>query len=160
MTSSSLTMNELQSLILENTPKTPQIDLNKFTGDLILSGRSIPENAAKLYEPVLTWVNEYINNPRPTTNFRINLEYYNSASSIWLAKILKALSRIDKEDYVLIIHLYLHIDDFEEMEEFDDIKDVFFPIGDIFHDAQVSIGLKLYGVDDNGFTVKSTSVFF
>ena len=68
MTSSGLTMNELQSLILENTPKTPQIDLNKFTGDLILSGRSIPENAAKLYEPVLTWVNEYINDPRPTTN--------------------------------------------------------------------------------------------
>ncbi len=160
MTSSELTMKELQSLILENTPKTPQIDLNKLTGDLILSGRSIPENAAKLYEPVLAWVNEYVNNPKPTTNLRINLEYYNSASSIWLAKILKALTRINKEDYVLIIHLYLHIDDFEEMEEFDDIKDVFFPIGDIFHDSLVSIGLKLYGMDDNGLTVKSTSVFF
>ena len=89
MTSSGLTMNELQSLILENTPKTPQIDLNKFTGDLILSGRSIPENAAKLYEPVLTWVNEYINDPRPTTNLRINLEYYNSASSRGLRSYCK-----------------------------------------------------------------------
>ncbi|HKK42781.1 MAG TPA: DUF1987 domain-containing protein [Bacteroidales bacterium] len=160
MTSSELTMKELQSLILENTPKTPQIDLNKLTGDLILSGRSIPENAAKLYEPVLTWVNEYVNDPRPATNLRINLEYFNSASSIWLAKILKTLTRIDKEDYVLIIHLYIHIDDFEEMEEFDDIKDVFFPIGDIFHGSTVSIGLKLYGIDDNGITVKNTSVFF
>jgi hypothetical protein len=160
MASGDLTMKELQSLILENTPKTPQIDLNKFTGNLILSGRSIPENAAKLYEPVLEWVNEYINDPKPTTNLRINLEYYNSASSIWLAKILKSLTRINKEDYVLIIHLYLHIEDFEEMEEFDDIKDVFFPLGNIFHGATVSIGLKLYGIDDNGITIKSTSVFF
>ena len=160
MASNDLTMKEFKSLIIEQTPKTPQIDLNKFTGDLIFSGRSIPENAAKLYEPVLNWVSEYIEVPKPTTNIRINLEYYNSASSIWLAKIFKVLTRISIPDYVLIIHLFLNIDDYDEMDEFDDIKDIFFPIGDIFHNAVVSIGLKLYGIDEKGEIVKNTSVFF
>ena len=49
-------MKEIQSLFIEQTQKTPQIELNQFTGNLIFSGKSIPENAAKVYEPVLNWV--------------------------------------------------------------------------------------------------------
>jgi hypothetical protein len=51
-------MKEFQNLILEQTPKTPQIDLNHLSGELIFSGKSIPENAAKVYEPLLNWVTD------------------------------------------------------------------------------------------------------
>jgi hypothetical protein len=152
-------MNKFQNLILEQTPKTPLIDLNHLTGDLILSGKSIPENAAKVYEPVLNWVTEYILNARTTTNFRIDLEYFNTSSTLWLAKILKVLIRINEPEYVLIIHLYLSVEDFDEMNEFEDIKDAFFPITDIFHDAIPSIGIKLHGTDDKGVIVKDALVF-
>jgi hypothetical protein len=140
-------MKDFQSLIIEETPKTPQIELNPITGDFIFSGRSIPENAAKVYEPILGWVSEYILNARPTTNLRLNMEYFNTSSSLWLAKILKVLVRISDPDYVLIIHLYLPLDEFEEMREFEDIKDVFFPIADIFQYAIPSIGIRLYGTE-------------
>jgi hypothetical protein len=140
-------MKDFQSLIIEETPKTPLIELNPLTGDFIFSGRSIPENAAKVYEPILNWVSEYIQHARPTTNMRLNMEYFNTSSSLWLAKILKVLVRISDPDYVLIIHLYLPIDEFEEMKEFEDIKDVFFPIADIFQYAIPSIGIRLYGTE-------------
>jgi hypothetical protein len=152
-------MNESQSLIVEQTPKTPQIDLNQLTGELIISGKSIPENAAKIYEPVFNWVKEYVVRPRPTTNLRLNLEYFNTASSLWFAKILKVLIQIKEPDYVLIIHLYLPLEEFEEMKEFDDIKEAFVPISDIFTGAIPSIGLKLYGTDDEGKIIKDTLVF-
>lgn len=152
-------MNELQSLIIEQTPKTPQIDMNQLTGELIISGKSIPENAAKVYEPALSWVNEYIQHARPTTNLRLNLEYFNTASSLWLAKILKVLIRINEPDYVLIIHLYLPLEEFEEMKEFEDIKEAFVPISDIFIGAVPSIGIKLYGTDEDGKIIKDTLVF-
>src|SRR5664279_5410164 len=97
-------MNEL---IIEQTPKTPQIDLNQLTGDLLFYGRSISENATKLYGPVLNWVAEYILEANPTTNLRFDLEYFNTASSIYLAKMLKVLTRIKVPEYVLIIHLYI-----------------------------------------------------
>jgi len=152
-------MKDFKSLMLEETPKTPQIELNPFTGDFIFSGKSIPENAAKVYEPVLEWVTEYILHARPTTNVRLNLEYYNTSSSLWLAKILKVLVRINEPDYVLIIHLYLPLDEFDEMKEFEDIKDVFFPIADIFQLAIPSIGIKLYGTNDQEQVVKDKMVF-
>jgi len=149
-------MNEL---IIEQTPKTPQIDLNQLTGDLLFYGRSIPENATKLYEPVLNWVAEYILKASPTTNLRLDLEYFNTASSIYLAKMLKVLTRIKVPEYVLIIHLYFPVEEFNEMNEFEDINDAFSPITDIFHDAITSIGIKLYAKDDKGEIIKTRLVF-
>lgn len=150
---------EIQILNIEQTKKSPQIDLNHLSGELLFAGKSIPENAAKVYEPVFNWVKEYILNARPTTNLRVNLEYFNTASTIWLVKILKVLCQINQPDYVLIIHIYLPIDEFDEMKDFEDIKDVFFPISDVSQGAKLSIGLKLYGTDDNGEIIKDTLVF-
>jgi hypothetical protein len=152
-------LKALQKINIEETPKTPHIELDPKTGDFIFSGRSIPENAAKLYEPVLNWVIEYIRDARPVTNVRINLEYFNTSSSLWLAKILKVLVRINEPDYTLIIHLYLPLEEYDDMKEFDDIKDVFFPITDIFQFAIPSIGIKLYGTNEESQIVKNKMVF-
>ena len=149
-------MNEL---IIEQTPKTQQIDLNQLTGDLLFYGKSIPENATKLYEPVLNWIAEYILTASPTTNLRLDLEYFNTASSIYLAKMLKVLTRIKVPEYVLIIHLYFPVEEFNEMNDFEDINDAFSPITDIFHDAITSIGIKLYAKDDKGEIIKTRLVF-
>jgi hypothetical protein len=152
-------MEEFKNLYIDNTPKTPQIDLNQFTGELIFSGKSIPENAAKVYEPVFNWVREYILKARPVTNIRLNLEYFNTASSIWLSKILKVLKQIDKPDYILYVHLYLPVEEYDEMKEFDDIRDAFFPISDIFQGATLSVGIKLYGTNDKSEIIKDALVF-
>ena len=92
---------EITKLYIESSPKTPNIDFDPYTGELILSGKSIPENAALVYERVFKWVSEYIKLPRPTTNFRINLEYFNTATAIWLSKIVAALCSIEKEECTL-----------------------------------------------------------
>ena len=152
-------MKEFSNYYVEQTPKTPQIDLNQYTGELILYGRSIPENAAKVYEPIFNWVSEYIHNARSTTNFRINLEYFNTSSSIWLVKILKVLIQIKDPDYVLILHIYIPLEDFEDMEESGDLKDAFSPISDILYDAVVSIGIKVYGIDDQEKILKDKLIF-
>jgi hypothetical protein len=148
----------MTELLIEQTPKTPQIDLNHFTGDLIFTGRSVPENAAKVYEPVLNWVKEYIQKANPTTNLRLNLEYYNTATSIWLTKIIKELIQINVPDFTLIVHLYLPIEDYNELNDFNDIKDAFLPIANIAYSAIPCIGIKLYGIDDNGEIIKDTLI--
>lgn len=148
---------ELRSLFYESTAKTPQLDLNQLTGELILSGRSIPENAAGLYENVLKWVKEYIKNPRHTTNLRINLEYFNSATSIWLKKIVKALCSIRKSEFTLIIHLYFHIEDYDSMD-IEDLRDALSPVFDIVGTPVICLAIKVYGTDDKGEILKESMV--
>ena len=148
---------ELKNLYIDPTNKTPQIDLNQFTGDLILAGRSIPENAAKCYEEVLKWITEYSLNPRQTTNLRLNLEYFNTASTIWIAKMIKVLCGMKKPEATLMIHLYFEIEEFENMEE-DDLKDTLSPIIDMIGITTVNIGIKIYGTDEKGEIIKESMV--
>ena len=148
---------QLKNNLIEGSAKTPQIDLNHLNGELIFSGRSIPENAAELYDDVLAWVNEYIKQPRQITNLRLNLEYFNTASSIWLAKIVKALSTIENSENTLIIHLYFNIEEFDSMDS-EDIKDTLSPIIDIIGSPMLSIGIKIYGTDPLGMIMKESMV--
>jgi len=149
-------MKELNNLFIEQTDKTPLVDFNYLSGELILSGKSIPINAPRIFEPLLEWVNDYIKNPRLTTNLRLNLEYFNTASSIWIAKIVKALSGITRPEGVLILHIYFPIEDFDDI---DDIKDDLSPVIDVVSSATVSVGLKIYGTDDAGKVLKESMIF-
>jgi hypothetical protein len=149
-------MKELKNMFVEQTEKTPLIDFNYMSGELILSGRSIPINAPRIFEPILDWINEYVKNPRQTTNLRLNLEYFNTASSIWLAKIVKALTGINKPECVLFLHVYFSIEDFDDI---DDIKDDLSPIIDVISSTTVSVGLKIYGTDESGKIMKESMIF-
>jgi hypothetical protein len=148
---------ELKNLFIEPTSKTPQVDFNHLTGELIISGRSIPENAAELYQDILKWVNQYASAPRHTTNLRLNLEYFNTASSIWLAKIVKSLTSIKETESTLLIHLYFNIEEFDSMDT-EDLKDALSPIIDMVGTPDVSLGIKIYGTDDKGEILKESMV--
>jgi hypothetical protein len=150
-------MKELKNIFIEPTSKTPQIDFNHLTGDLILSGRSIPENATGLYEPLYKWINEYVYDPKQTTNLRLNLEYFNTASSIWLAKITRSLSRMKNPENVLFIHLYFSLEDYDDMDT-EEITDTLSHVVDIIKTATISIGVKIYGTDEKSEIVKESIV--
>jgi hypothetical protein len=150
-------MKELKNLYKDPTQKTPQIDFNYLTGELILAGKSIPENATEIFSPIYDWVNNYIKNARQTTNLRLNLEYFNTASSIWLAKIVKCLSKIEIPDSVLQIHLYFNIEEFDTMD-IEDIKDSLSHVVDIVNNSTISIGIKIYGTDEKGRIIKESLV--
>ena len=141
----------------EGNAKSPQIDFNLRTGELILSGRSIPENAAKVYEPVLKLAEEYILAPRQVTNFRLNLYYFNSASMIWFARIVKTFARIDRDDAVLIIHLYFDQEDYELMDP-DEIRDMVCSLVEHAGTGKVSIGIKVYALDKENKVVKEDTI--
>ena len=148
---------ELSTVYIESTAKTPQIDLNQFTGELIFSGRSIPENSSKLYEDILNWVTEYVKRPKHSTNLRFNLEYFNTSSSIWLAKIVRTLCTMLNNEYTLTIHLYFSIDEFDNMDA-EDIKDELHPIIHMVGNPTVNLFIKLYGTDDDGAILKESMV--
>jgi SiaC family regulatory phosphoprotein len=102
-----LFMEELKNLVIEKTLKTPRIELIHGSGEISFSGKSLPENATRIYEPVLNWVTEYILQPKPVTNLRLNLEYFNTSSMLWISKIIKALTRINNPDFRLMVHIYI-----------------------------------------------------
>jgi hypothetical protein len=152
------TVVEIKNLFIEPTAKSPQIDLNHLNGELIFSGKSIPENAAKLYENVLKWVQNYTLTPKQTTNLRLNFEYFNTSSLIWISKIVRALCSMTEIENTVMIHLYFDIEDFDNIDDADH-KNAISPIIDMVGSPHISVGIKIYGIDEKGKILKESIVF-
>ncbi len=153
-------MKKPTDLIIGKTPKTPQIELKDSCGELSIKGRSLPENASRLYEPVLNWVNNYVIQPQPVTNLRLNVEYFNTSSSLWISKIIKTLTRINNPDYRLTVHIYIPLEEYDDMKLSADVRDSFNPITDILQDSIPEVSLKLYATDDTSRVIRDALVLF
>jgi len=153
-------MEKLTDLIVEKTSKTPQIELRYSSGEISLTGRSLPENATRIYEPVLNWVSNYVIQPQPVTNLRLNIEYFNTSSSLWISKIVKTLTRINNPDYRLMVHIYIPLEEYDDMKLSGDLRDSFSPFTDILQDSIPEVSLKLYATDDSSKVIRDALVLF
>ncbi|BDD10288.1 hypothetical protein FUAX_27200 [Fulvitalea axinellae] len=102
----------MEIINLEGTEDTPKILLDKKNGIFEISGRSLPEDSAEFYQPILDWIKSYGGDPNDKTEFEFKLEYFNTASSKLILDVLSALEDIDGTR----ILWYFHEDD-EDMEE-------------------------------------------
>ncbi len=117
----------METIKIQGTEDTPKIILDKENDLLEISGRSLPEDVTAFYEPVLTWLDEYAQNPSPKTIFNFKLIYFNTASSKLLLDILMKLEEIHEAGNDVLIRWHFPEDD-EDMEEageeYADIVDV------------------------------------
>ncbi len=109
----------MHSLEIGITESTPEVRLDKASGNFTISGRSLPEEAMQFYKPVLQWINKYIEDPNQTTVFQFNLDYINSASIRALNNILILLEKLfEKKFSVTVVWKYSKEDpEFKEIGE-------------------------------------------
>ena len=146
-------------LTISPTYNSPEVEFDPLSGVLKLTGKSIPENATQVYAPILGWVKEYVKDSCEETNLHLDLDYFNTASSIWIARMVKLLTRIPDPEKLLILHIYFHIEEFNEMEE-EDIKEALAPVFNVISEATLSVGVKIYGKDDFNTIVKEKLILF
>ncbi len=117
----------METIKIQGTEDTPKVILDKEKEIMEISGRSLPEDVASFYEPVLTWLEEYAQNPNKKTVFNFKLVYFNTASSKLLLDILMKLEEIHEAGHDVLIRWHFPEDD-EDMEEageeYADIVDV------------------------------------
>lgn len=102
----------MEIINLEGTEDTPKIILDASNGIFEISGRSLPEDSAEFYSPIISWLEAYGNSPNSSTSFVFKLEYFNTASSKLILDLLTTLEEIEG----VSILWYFHEDD-EDMEE-------------------------------------------
>ncbi|MBI4945743.1 MAG: DUF1987 domain-containing protein [Bacteroidetes bacterium] len=86
----------IKPLRIEETEDTPKVLLDQENGTFEITGRSFPEDASKFYFSVLSWVEEYAQEPSKETNFYFYLDYFNSTSMKQFIELLIRLERISE----------------------------------------------------------------
>ncbi len=95
------------------TVKSPGFEYNPDTNSIIISGKSIPEDHKKVFNPILNWLDTFIENPPDNTILISKLQYFNSASSRYFMKILKKLEVIQAAGKKVEIHWVYEEDDLD-----------------------------------------------
>ena len=106
----------MENLIIKGEAKTPTIDFNFNSGELVISGRSIPENSIEFYKPVIEWLESLKVSGKDKVVLDIKLEYFNTSSSKCILDVFKKLEEIKGVGKDASIRWYFESDD-EDMEE-------------------------------------------
>ena len=78
---------------LKQTGQTPEIEFNIANGEITISGKSYPENVHDTFDDLLRHIENYNEKPCNPTTINFNWQYYNTATSKMIVKILLALKK-------------------------------------------------------------------
>lgn len=119
----------MDSIKIEGTPKTPTVKFDADSGELVIRGRSIPENSIDFYKPLIDWLDNYAANAGSVVVLKMELEYFNTSSSKCILDIFKKLEVIKKSGKNVTVKWHYEEDDedmLEAGEDYDAIIDIDF----------------------------------
>jgi hypothetical protein len=89
-----LTTKIMEILSIKGTNQYPEVLLDKALGKLEFSGNSLPEDAKGFFEPILSWIDNYVNTPCDITTVSFKMIYYNTPSSKIIYQLLKKIEKM------------------------------------------------------------------
>lgn len=114
----------MESLLLDSTAKTPQVQFNGDSGLIEIKGRSIPENSIEFYKPLVDWLETYVTKGNSPLKVNIQLEYFNTSSSKCILDVFKRLEAIHKSGKEVNISWYYEEDDEDMLEAGEDYESI------------------------------------
>jgi cellulose synthase/poly-beta-1,6-N-acetylglucosamine synthase-like glycosyltransferase len=118
----------MNSVFIEATKSSPQIDFNLETNTLKISGQSYPENAMKFYNPIFIWLDEYLKDIKEEVLVEIKIIYLNTSSSKCMFDIFEKLNNAYLNGVLVKLHWYYKDGNRNMMECGEElVEDVDFP---------------------------------
>jgi len=99
----------MKDILIKPTRKSPLVNLKQ--GYIEFSGRSIPEDPAEFFKPVVRWIKEYAKALADHTTIDLKFEYINTASTKWIYNILKTLGEIEGHQKKIVINWHYETGD-------------------------------------------------
>ena len=104
------------------TNNTPEVNFDPEKKVFELSGKSIPEDPQAFYSTILTWVDQYIQNPLDKLTVNIRLDYFNTSTSKILFTIFRKLESMPKAEQKVAINWYYEEGDYDLLESGEDYE--------------------------------------
>lgn len=92
----------------------PDVNLDAGKGIIEIKGKSIQEHTTEFYQPILEWIENYLQNPAEETNINLQMGYYNSSSKKYLLDLLEKFGPLHKSGKKVAFNWYYNEEDDEE----------------------------------------------
>lgn len=108
-----------EKLIIEPTLTTPHIHFDPSERRFFIGGNSYPENSLKFYNPVLQWVQAWMDRHVPTTEpvlVEVRLEYFNTSTAKVLLDLFRLFETLHERGQPVQIR-WIYLEEDTEMED-------------------------------------------
>jgi len=102
----------MRELNIKGTPDSPTVSFDEINNYLLIEGRSILEDPAKFYKPLISKLEDFEKSNSRKMEIDFKLEYFNTASSRYILDILKRLRAIDTPNNEVTINWF-----YDEVDE-------------------------------------------
>lgn len=118
----------MENLTIAPTTKSPEVHFNT-NGELLIAGKSIPEDSNNYYKPLFSWLENYSKTSPTTLNLTLKLEYMNTSSVRIILKFLQNIVAMSKQNVAVKIKWLYDFDDDDICEQGEIIQEsIKFPI--------------------------------
>lgn len=88
----------MENLIIETSTHTPEINFDSEKNVLAIIGESYPENTREFFEPMFTWLDQYLKTiDEQTVTVNVELIYFNSSTAKVLMNFFDTLEEFAEE---------------------------------------------------------------
>lgn len=111
----------MESIFIDGTEDTPKIRFDLEAGEFEWRGNSYPENSAKLFEPLLTWFQNFIDQgPHKPIVVIFNFDYFNTSSAKYILEFLRLVEHYKMRGNNTVVKWYYFEDDTDMLEAGED----------------------------------------
>ncbi len=86
----------MEKLVLQPSKTNPFVCLDPSNKTYQITGKSFPEDAKEVFEPIFNWFQFNLSNIDHKIELEVQTDYFNSTSNRFLLKILRILERYNK----------------------------------------------------------------
>lgn len=114
----------MENLIIEASKYTPEINFDCQKHILVIKGSSYPENVMTFYDPIFSWLKDYLAQVSDeTVSVTVDLVYFNSSSSKTLMNFFDLLDDAAGDGKNIIINWIYESDDEDALEFGEDFEE-------------------------------------
>lgn len=103
-------------LHIEQKDDTPEVILDSNSGTFRFTGKSLPEDVIEFYDPIFTWLQQYMGEPNEETVVDMKIDYFNSASHRAINEIIDQFNEIRQKGNKVTINWFYFKDDTDMLE--------------------------------------------
>jgi hypothetical protein len=107
----------MKNLYIKGADFVPEVDLNSETGELSFSGKSYHEDTFDFYQPILHWLDKYLEEPYKSVTLNFKMTYYNTSSArIFIEILMKLLNYQNDKGGDVVVNWYYPEKDLDLLE--------------------------------------------
>ena len=115
----------MENFKIDANTSSPFIDFDAGTGHLRIGGESYPENSYEFYAPVLTWLEQFLQETSGPITFEVTLSYLNTSSTKYMIDVLDKLEAAYERGISVSVEWYYDPDNDRQREAIEEFQEDF-----------------------------------